>query len=180
MAAEVGAIFQDSCNAVVAESALPFVEENSFVGVAAAKKACKSEALLDKLRKYHGDKVNWVLSAWTDAWHLPEFADWNLFDALRNTRRPLLAIHRENDEYGSPRFPEIVRRLSGGPTEILTIPGCGHARRIGSCRELFSIDQRPGKDRCQIIDIVSNRPNRGFASSPSTSSKPLLSTRSRA
>ncbi|HCW20435.1 alpha/beta hydrolase, partial [Achromobacter sp.] len=51
---------------------------------------------------------------------------WNLDAVLPRVTAPLLAIHGENDEYGSMRHPEKLVALAGGPASMLPMPGCGH------------------------------------------------------
>ena len=67
-----------------------------------------------------------MLDAWVQTWQSPEFADWNLDAVLPRVTVPLLAIHGENDEYGSMRHPEKLVALAGGGAEMLPMPGCGH------------------------------------------------------
>ncbi|MEX5438485.1 alpha/beta fold hydrolase, partial [Enterobacter hormaechei] len=76
------------------------------------------------LKKYHGDKAAWVLSAWVDTWLSPAFSHWNLDDTLRRVQCPVLALHGEEDEYGSTAHPAIIARLAGGRQALLE--NCGH------------------------------------------------------
>ena len=81
---------------------------------------------IERLRRYHGDKAEWVLHAWTDTWLAPGFATWTLDGELRRVRCPLLALHGDRDEFGSMRHPERIVALCGGPSEIEKLEGCGH------------------------------------------------------
>jgi len=118
--------FPHDCPGVVTESAQTFVEDRTRQGIIRAKATFEDPVALGKLEKYHGAKTSWVLSAWTDVWLCPEFASWSLKNDLPKVHCSLLAIHGEQDEYGSSRFPEMLCKLTGGPAEKLIIAGCGH------------------------------------------------------
>jgi len=59
-------------------------------------------------------------------WLSPEFRDWSIKSAIEHVRCPVLAIHGDNDEYGSSAFPKFIAKNSGGPTDMLIIKNCGH------------------------------------------------------
>lgn len=112
------------CDALITESAQTFAENRTLDGIRAAQRNFAEPGQLDRLKKYHGDKAAWVLSAWVDTWLSPAFADWKLDDALRQVKCPVLALHGEVDEYGSAAHPEIIARLTGGKQALLE--NCGH------------------------------------------------------
>lgn len=112
------------CDALITESAQTFAENCTLDGIRAAQRNFAEPGQLDRLKKYHGDKAAWVLSAWVDTWLSPAFADWKLDDALRQVKCPVLALHGEVDEYGSAVHPEIIARLTGGKQALLE--NCGH------------------------------------------------------
>ncbi|TKC85997.1 alpha/beta hydrolase [Trinickia terrae] len=114
------------CNALVTEAAQAFVEDRTIAGILDAKQAFQQPGHLDRLTKYHGDKAAWVLSAWIDTWLAPEFAGWNLDDDLRHVQCPVLAIHGDQDEYGSTRHPERIAGMTAGHSAIEILPNCGH------------------------------------------------------
>jgi pimeloyl-ACP methyl ester carboxylesterase len=126
MAVVVAARLPELCQAVITESAQPYVEDQTLRSIAAAKVKFSVPAELAKLERYHRDKARWVVDAWTDTWLSREFRDWNIRAELAEMKCPLLAIHGEKDEYGSVAFPEVLSTLSGGPSEKLILPGCGH------------------------------------------------------
>jgi pimeloyl-ACP methyl ester carboxylesterase len=118
--------FPQQCRALVTESAQAFAEDRTLEGIRNAKRAFENEGQLERLRKYHGDKASWVLSAWTDTWLAPDFSSWSLDADLPLVRCPVLAIHGEHDEYGSIRHPERIGALVGGPATVEILPNCGH------------------------------------------------------
>lgn len=115
------------CASVITESAQAFVESRTTAGVQAAKAHFSRPAQLEKLAKYHGSKARWVLEAWTETWLDPNFAHWNLDANLDQVQCPVLAIHGDQDEYGSIAFPHRIANGVSGYAESLILEGVGHA-----------------------------------------------------
>jgi pimeloyl-ACP methyl ester carboxylesterase len=67
-----------------------------------------------------------VLDAWIETWLAPDFTDWCLDDVLRGVQCPTLAIHGDQDEYGSAEHPERIARLTQGPSRAVILEDCGH------------------------------------------------------
>jgi pimeloyl-ACP methyl ester carboxylesterase len=126
MAVVVAGAFPQQCRALVTVSAQAFVEDRTLEGIREAKKSFMQPGQVDRLRRYHGDKAEWVLNAWTETWLSPEFAGWNLDEDLPKVQCPALIIHGENDEYGSRRHPERIGARAAGPAKIEILPECRH------------------------------------------------------
>jgi pimeloyl-ACP methyl ester carboxylesterase len=126
MAAHVAAAWPKQCVALVTESAQTFVEDRTLEGIRVARDQFAQPGQLDRLSKYHGDKAAWVLSAWVDTWLSPAFAGYSLQGALEQVRCPVLAIHGEQDEYGSLVHPHNLARWVPGPVEQEIVAGGGH------------------------------------------------------
>ena len=124
MAVGCAATYRNDCVALITESAQAFVEDRTIHGISEAREVFRRPGQLERLKKYHGDKAEWVLHAWTDTWLADDFADWNLDDDLEQVACPAWAIHGDLDEYGSVLHPERIARLAGGSKVILD--GCGH------------------------------------------------------
>jgi pimeloyl-ACP methyl ester carboxylesterase len=116
----------DCCVALVTESAQAFVEDRTLAGIRAAQAAFRDPDEFERLERYHGGKARWVLDAWTETWLEPTFKFWSLDDDLRQVRCPTLAIHGDQDEYGSLRHLERIARLTSGPTKAVIVSACGH------------------------------------------------------
>lgn len=126
MAVHCAARFAYDCAALITESAQTFVEDRTLQGIREAKAVFADPMQVERLGKYHGAKARWVLDAWIDTWLSPGFADWSLDAVLPQVRCPVLAMHGADDEYGSPRHPEFIGRLAGGPTRIEVMPDTRH------------------------------------------------------
>jgi pimeloyl-ACP methyl ester carboxylesterase len=114
------------CAALITESAQAFVEDRTLQGLRAAQAQFAEPGQLERLARYHGDQARWVLGAWLQTWLSPAFAGWSLAEVLPSVRCPVLALHGADDEYGSPRHPELIARLAGGPARAELLVQTGH------------------------------------------------------
>lgn len=114
------------CKGVISISTQAFVEERTKEGIRVAQKAFQNPEQLERLKKWHGEKAQWVLSAWTEVWLSEGFADWNLIQEIKHITCPTLVIHGEDDEYGSAAFPQTIRDNVQGPVTMEIMPGCAH------------------------------------------------------
>jgi pimeloyl-ACP methyl ester carboxylesterase len=126
MAVHCGTALADSCAAIVTESAQMFAEDRTLRGIAAAKVDFRDPANFERLRRYHGDNARWVLEAWTETWLSPAFAAWTLAAELPKIACPMLAIHGDQDEYGSLSHIDLIRTLAGERATTKVLQGFGH------------------------------------------------------
>lgn len=125
MAAYAAGLHRDGCEALITVAAQAFTEPRTLAGIGEAEQALVAPGSLSRLAKYHGDKAEWALRSWVDNWHSEAFADWTLDAALARVTCPTLAIHGEQDEYGSLDQPRRIAELTPGPREPHILP-CGH------------------------------------------------------
>ncbi len=114
------------CVGVVTESAQAFVEARTRAGIEAARQSFGQPGHMEKLSRHHGAKARWVLDAWTQTWLHPQFAAWSLRPHLAKVRCPVLALHGDQDEYGSVAFPNLIADAVSGPSQALVLEGFGH------------------------------------------------------
>lgn len=126
MAAQVAVAFVDSCEALITESTQAFVEDRTLAGIREAQRQFEQPEQLARLRRYHGEKTEWVLDAWTGIWLDPAFSNWSLAEVMPRVRCPLLVIHGADDEYGSNRHAELIASLAGGPSRLEVIEDTRH------------------------------------------------------
>ncbi|MBI5895700.1 MAG: alpha/beta hydrolase [Desulfobacterales bacterium] len=91
-----------------------------------SKQVFEQPGEIERLKKWHGAKAEWVLGAWTDLWLSPEFAGWSLAESIGKVNCPVLALHGDQDEYGSIAFPEFIAGRTGGRSQMLILENCGH------------------------------------------------------
>lgn len=125
MALAVAAASGPNCDGVVSESAQAFIEPRTLSGIRQAQSEFSSPTQFAKLERWHGDKAQWVLDAWTGVWLAPAFSAWNLDPQLAKVTCPTLVIHGDRDEYGSVAFPQRIVTKVQGPSQ-LAILSAGH------------------------------------------------------
>lgn len=140
MALAVAAAFGERCEAVVSESAQAFVEPLTLAGIRAAQAHFARPEQFARIERWHGDKTQWVLDAWVKVWLSPDFASWSLDPILGGITCPVLAIHGEQDEYGSLAFPRRIASGVAGPAEqaILSAGHVPHRERTAKVLRLVS------------------------------------------
>ncbi|CAB3748170.1 alpha/beta hydrolase [Burkholderia sp. MSh2] len=126
MAVGCAAAHPERCRALVTVAAQAFAEDRTLAGIRDAQRQFDEPGQLDRLARYHGDKAEWVLRAWVDTWLSPAFAGWSLDDDLPRVRCATLAIHGEDDEYGSDVHPKRIAARVAGPASYLLLGACGH------------------------------------------------------
>lgn len=126
MAVHCAAKYPDVCEALITEAAQAFVEERTLAGIREAKDMFAAPINVDRLKKYHGEKAQWVLDAWIETWLSSGFADWSLRDVLPQVQCPVLTIHGDDDEYGSLAHPNMIVEGVSGDATLKVMQGCKH------------------------------------------------------
>jgi len=126
MAVHCAARYPEACQAMITMSAVTFVEQRTLSGIRQARAWFADPAQRERLRRYHGERSDWVLSAWIDTWLAPDFATWTLAHALPAVGCPSLAIHGDDDEFGSERHPQLIADHASGQVEQALLSGVGH------------------------------------------------------
>jgi len=118
------------CEALVTVAAQACVEERTLEGIRAARDQFdRSPEALQRLARYHGGdeaRARWVLGAWVDTWLHPDFAQWSQAGVLARVQCPVLALHGDQDEYGSTEQPARIARWAAGPARVEILPGAAH------------------------------------------------------
>ena len=126
MAVHCAAHHRAACVALITESAQAFVEDRTVEGLEEARVFFKDSVQIDRLKRYHGEKAQWVLDAWIESWLDPAFATWSLRPVLPQVACPTLVIHGIDDEYGSSAHPELIAELCGGPARLQLMADTRH------------------------------------------------------
>jgi pimeloyl-ACP methyl ester carboxylesterase len=110
--------------AIITEAAHVFVEPITLHGIKEA--LIRKAFLIDRLKRYHGDKTEDLFLAWSDTWLDKSFENWNIEAFLTEIKCKSLIIQGENDEYGTVEQVLRIEKGIGENAEILMIRGCGH------------------------------------------------------
>ncbi len=115
-----------NCLAVITASAQASVEERTRQGIRDAQAAFADTQHFGRLQKWHGERAQWVLDAWTSIWLCDAFQDWSLDHVLAAVTCPVLAFHGDQDEFGSVAFPQHITSGVSGPSQWVLLEGVGH------------------------------------------------------
>ncbi|WP_312391192.1 alpha/beta hydrolase [Chryseobacterium sp.] len=118
--------YPEKIKAILCEAGHIFVEDVTVKGVKDALEAYKTTNLPERLQKYHGDKVEMIVKAWTEIWLSDRFRTWNIEYLMKNITSPLLFIQGEADEYGTlDQVEKTISQVSGNAEKFI-IPNIGH------------------------------------------------------
>ena len=129
-------LFPDRVSAVISEAAHVFLEEISLEGIRKTMKLFRCSGLRDMLGKYHGEKIDSMFYGWAETWLSDDMKGWQMIRALEKIQAPLLAIQGDDDEYGTKAQLDMIVEHTGGPSEMLMIPSCGHIPHLQSRAEV--------------------------------------------
>lgn len=142
MALHCAAQYPEDCDEVITLAAQSFVEDKTLNGIRAAQKLFSDPTQIERLKKYHGDKTQWVLDSWMQTWLSDDFASWSLTNILPNVKARSLVIHGINDEYGSAEHPQRIADLSGNHSTLMLMENTTHfPHREQSTAVLIAIEQ---------------------------------------
>lgn len=122
MAVEAAAHFSNDCTGLVTIGAQALVDDRILDGIRVAKAEFAKSDNLARLARYHRDP-RWVVGAWVETWLDPAFASFSLDEALEQVKCPVLAVHGEDDQYGST---EHAARIAAGRGRTVILNGVGH------------------------------------------------------
>lgn len=118
--------YPEKVKAVICEAGHIFVEDITVKGVEEALNAYNTTNLPQRLEKYHGNKVELIVKAWTEIWLSKKFRTWNIESFLKNITSRLLFIQGEADEYGTLEQVDKTVAQVTGTAEKFIIPNVGH------------------------------------------------------
>jgi len=126
MAVAAGAALSERVVGVITISAQAFVEDLTLAGVRDAKVAFAQDGQVERLARYHGERARWILDAWIETWLHPDYAGWSLSPMLEKLSVPVLALHGDQDEFGSAKHPQMIANQSLGEGRMRIFEGVGH------------------------------------------------------
>jgi len=150
MALMIAASHTSACNGVITEAAQAFVEKRTLAGIQQAKLGFQRPEQFDRLIKWHGDKAQWVLEAWTDIWLSDAFSTWSIAPFLGKVLCPVMAIHGDLDEFGSTAFPECISKGVHGLTQMIILENCGHVPHREQQQQIIQLVHSFIKRHCTI------------------------------
>lgn len=113
-------------NGVICEAGHIYVEDITISGIKTTLQAYKTTNLCDKLKKYHGEKVDTIFNAWTNTWTREEFKNWNVEHFMQSITCKLLFIQGNLDEFGSQNQVFDTVNAAKGIAEAVILEDVGH------------------------------------------------------
>ena len=114
-----------------------FAEPFGLVSIGEAKRAFEQGDLRLRLGKYHKD-VDGAFWGWSRAWLDPDFAAWNIEEAVDYIRVPVLAIQGREDQYGTLAQIKALEQRLYAPLDQVILKNCGHAPFIDKPQETLA------------------------------------------
>jgi len=118
--------FPERVSAVITEAAHVYVDSLTIEGIKTAVKAWHTGSLREKLAKYHGENVDGIFHRWSTIWLSESFSQWNIEALLKDVKAPVLAFQGADDHYGEPDQLMAITEKTGGNSQQVMIPSCGH------------------------------------------------------
>lgn len=118
--------FPGMIKALIVEAPHIFAEDITIEGVRNTVGRQKETRIIEKLKKYHGDKAETTFRAWGETWLKPEYHSWNILNILRQITSPVLVIQGEKDEYGTEKQMTGISDNAQGMVELKLLPKTGH------------------------------------------------------
>ncbi len=102
-----------------------FAEEFTIAEITRVREAYETTDLRARLAKWHRNPDN-AFYAWAGPWLDPAFRKWEINEELAHIRVPILIIHGEDDQYGTPLHIKVAEEECYCPVEAVILPGARH------------------------------------------------------
>ncbi len=132
----------DLFSGVITEGAHVFNESITRDGIRQAEIAYQDARFREKLHKYHGEKIDELVSAWISIWLHKEFKDWDITEQLKSIVCPVLVLQGTLDQYGTLKQVEAICTGVSGSGQSLILDNVGHTPH----REAFNQIKEPCRD----------------------------------
>lgn len=80
---------------------------------------------LTGLNKFHGSKTEDLFYAWANIWRDESFLNWDLTNEI-SSDNPALVMQGRNDQYGTVKQLELIKKNYGKCIRTVLINDCGH------------------------------------------------------
>jgi pimeloyl-ACP methyl ester carboxylesterase len=127
------------CTAVITEAAHIYVEDITLKGIQSVIAQMEKTQLPAKLSKYHTEKTEALITAWTDTWLSEDFQDWNIQDQLPNIKAPCLLLQGAADEYATPQHLQNITDRIGENAQSILLDNCAHIPHFQSKEQVLQI-----------------------------------------
>lgn len=126
------ALFPDNILAVISMAHHVFLEQISVDSITKLRALYDSDPRLKKsFSKYHGDKADSVVYAFSDTILGQDFKQWRMDSYLQNIKAPIFTLQGDHDEYGTEKQMDLVIKNSPNKhNKKMLIPNCKHSPHL--------------------------------------------------
>lgn len=111
---------------IVTEAAHVFNESKAYDSLLAIVDNFNKGNLKQKLQKYHSSNTETMFRSWAEMWLSNNFSQWNIEHYLSDISCPILAIQGKEDEFGTFKQLESIRKYTNKNCKLLFIENCKH------------------------------------------------------
>jgi len=126
IALHCAAKYPENILSTIVEGVHVFVEEETLQGIREAKKALETTNLAERVSKYHGDKTKMLFEMWMETWLKPNYRNWNIEKNIQTIQSPVLIFQGENDEFGTMKQVDKIKKNVTSKVIDYLILDCGH------------------------------------------------------
>lgn len=102
------------------------VENMTIEGIRLTEKHIKQSKTYNLLKKYHDQKIDFLISAWVETWEQMKTENWDISSIIKNSQASTLLLQGENDEYGSEQQLILISENLPGRATIKIYPKLKH------------------------------------------------------
>lgn len=119
--------FPQFCHGLIVSAPHLFLEQITLDGIKHADQNAREE-IIAKMERYHNNSRD-LYFAWRDTWLSEQFRAWNIEDAVKMIKCPLVAVQGKQDEYGTALQIERISQILPNPQQakIVFLDNCRHA-----------------------------------------------------
>jgi len=129
-------MYPDVPAGLILEAPHVFVEDIAVSSIAQVRVQYEETNLPQRLGRYHAHADS-LFRAWNDIWLDPDFRNWNIESFLDFIRCPVLVLQGSQDEYGTIKQVDAIRRRIPSASAII-LEDCRHAPHRDCCEAALS------------------------------------------
>jgi len=116
-----------SVRAMIIEAPHVVIEELTLRSIADLSERYEHGDLRARLERYHGDNVDCAFHGFVDTWLVPTYAaSWSILDFVAQVQIPTLVLQGADDQFGTSRQLDLIKKTMPGVVDTVVIPDCGH------------------------------------------------------
>jgi pimeloyl-ACP methyl ester carboxylesterase len=132
-----------SVRAMIIEAPHVVIEELTVRSIGDLSEQYERGDLRARLERYHGANVDCAFHGFVDTWLVPaNAASWSILDFVAHVQIPTLVLQGSDDQFGTSRQLELIKKTMPGSVNTVVIPECGHHPHFESQQFVLERSQR--------------------------------------